>query len=188
MYCSKCGSLLPPEAKFCTQCGSSFAAVKKKCMKCKNEYDAEMIFCDNCGTLLDSITKESGAPSYLMQLSVVSYYTDISAKIPKSIVTMSFFNERIEFVSITESNKLLNRIKGTSQNDPTKNELMFRDIESVEESSKIKMPCMIIRLKDGNACAFAKVGTEINGAITFIKNHISKNIFETRCSNELPIL
>lgn len=172
MYCSKCGSFVPMGAHFCSRCGVPFATIKKKCIKCKNEYDSEMVFCDNCGTLLETTNKTFGAPSYLMQLSVVSYYNDIFTIIPKSIGTMSFFNEKIEFISVTESNRLLNRIRGTTQNNPVKNELLFRDIESVEESLKIQMPCMIIRFKDGNACAFAKVGAEINDAIVFIRNHI----------------
>ena len=141
-------------------------------MKCKNEYDSEMVFCDNCGTLLESINNAPGAPSYLMRLNMVSYYNDVSAKIPKSMGTLSFFNERAEFVSMAESNRLLNRIRGTIQKEPLKNKYFFRDVESVEESTKTKIPCMIVRFKDGSECAFSKIGSEINDAVAFIKKHI----------------
>ena len=50
--CPKCKADLPPNAKFCMNCGEKMSAASASCPKCKAEIDPGSKFCGSCGEKL----------------------------------------------------------------------------------------------------------------------------------------
>lgn len=96
MFCSQCGAYCPDGSKFCGQCGNAVFTAKKKCPKCKNEYDMTMVFCDNCGTLLQKYNAANDIRSSILTVNYISLLEkNRSTVLPKKIGKLSFYNNKI---------------------------------------------------------------------------------------------
>lgn len=54
MYCAKCGSPMPDNAKFCGRCGAPQQAAGKRCPACGKPAEADLLYCPECGSRLDA--------------------------------------------------------------------------------------------------------------------------------------
>ena len=49
MNCTKCGSILPDNARFCNKCGKPVGNMQNFCQKCGAQMSADQRFCNKCG-------------------------------------------------------------------------------------------------------------------------------------------
>lgn len=68
MKCSKCHTVLPPEARFCHQCGTEVAPPVQVCAHCQAENPPEAKFCTQCGHSFGPTTHSAqDAPPHAQQ-------------------------------------------------------------------------------------------------------------------------
>lgn len=167
MVCYYCGTYLPDGAKFCGQCGKAVFKQKKKCPKCKNQYAQTMVFCGNCGTLLEIDNSPENLQLSILTIKSVSLFEDnVSTLLPKKIGMLSFFNSKMTFTST--------KIKTSSDNEYF--EFSYRDISSVSTTRHYGITGITIKMKNGKIYSFigsfAQSGYGIYDIEKMILHHI----------------
>ena len=57
MYCTKCGTELPDDAKVCSECGTVLKETKY-CPFCGKEIDKDCVVCPQCGKQVGQLKQE----------------------------------------------------------------------------------------------------------------------------------
>lgn len=178
MICKKCGKQVPEQAAFCVFCGESVITPQcKECPRCGAVREAEMVYCHQCGTLLEAVTVTG---KELLRLKMISKYEgEPTVGIAKGTGTLVIYDDRIEFIplignALGNAFGLIGRMVMDKKNPP-KNDVY--PMSSVEEASEGKyaglMPMLVIRFKTGSTFSFASIadGSGVRNAADTIEKY-----------------
>ena len=118
MFCSKCGTLLPDEAKFCFSCGTSTGIVPNhqkadplqiyngkiiKCPFCGNPLDSLSITCPACGNELRESQSSTSIQEFTSRL-MNAKTTDSKISLVQNFPIPNTKEDILEFMILTSSN------------------------------------------------------------------------------------
>lgn len=152
MQCKKCGKEIPQAAAFCLYCGEAVASsVKcKECPRCGTVREADMVYCHQCGTLLNAVTV-TGQEVYRLRM-VSKYDGEPTLGIVKGTGTLIIYDDHIEFDAMMGGN--LGFFNRKQAND-------VYQMEGVEDAFLGKyaglMPMLVLKLKTGVTYSFASL-------------------------------
>ena len=126
-----------------------------------------MVFCNNCGTLLETYNIADNVQSSILTANYISLFEEShSTVLPKKIGELSFFNDKITFTPV----------KGKIPINSELMEFWYNDISACETTRHYGIPGITIKMKNGNKYSFIGSFSQPGYSIEAIKKMIMHHI------------
>lgn len=191
MKCTKCNQEIPEASKFCFHCGAKVVLQensltiprinkRKMCPGCRSVFDAECVYCDQCGRLLQLKLIE-GKELYRIRLAS-KYDGEPTIGIAKATGDLIIYDDRVEFKRMMGNAAAsafgVVGMHFAAKKTPPLEVYKMNEIVSIREGRYAgMMPTLIIQLNDGKIFSFCGMadGNAIHKAAMYIDEYRALN-------------